>query len=88
MRILIIIPNKLRRFIMKLVDKDYLKNKLNKRKGECKRCGQCCKGCNFLDKNTNLCIKYENRPFYCHKDFPIDKLDQKIIGVKNCGYNF
>lgn len=80
--------NKLRREINKILNKNYIKNKLKKRKGYCKKCGQCCKGCKHLDKKTNLCKTYENRPFYCHRQFPIDKLDQKIFKVKNCGYSF
>ena len=79
--------NKLRREINKILNKDYIKNKLKKRKGNCKKCGQCCKGCKHLDKK-NLCKTYGNRPFYCHQQFPIDKLDQKVFRVKNCGYKF
>ena len=79
--------NKLRRNSMQLIDKNYIKNKLKKRKGKCKKCGKCCKGCKHLNKE-NLCKTYKNRPFYCHKEFPIDKLDQKIFNIKNCGYKF
>lgn len=80
--------NKLRREINKLINKNYVKNKLKKRESYCKKCGQCCKGCKHLDKKTNLCKTYNHRPFYCHQDFPIDNLDQKVFKVKNCGYNF
>lgn len=82
------IPNKLRREFMQFIDKNYLNKKLSKRKGQCKKCGQCCMNCKFLDKKTNLCKTYENRPWFCHKDFPLDKLDQKVWKIKNCGYNF
>jgi len=69
-------------------DKNYIKNKLKKRRGKCKKCGQCCRGCFFLDKKTNLCRTYKRRPFFCYKDFPIDKRDQEAWCVKNCGYSF
>ncbi|MFA6022481.1 MAG: YkgJ family cysteine cluster protein [Candidatus Pacearchaeota archaeon] len=82
------LPNRIRRQVMQISDKDYIINKLNKRIGQCKKCGQCCKGCKFLDTETKLCKVYDDRPWLCHKDFPLDKLDQKIWGVKNCGYNF
>lgn len=80
--------NRLRRNFMQLTKKDYIINKMKKRKGYCKKCGQCCKGCNYLDKKTNFCKVYNKRPFYCHKQFPIDNLDQKVFRVKNCGYSF
>jgi len=76
------------RSIRKLVDKNYIKNKLKKRKGRCRKCGQCCKGCIYLDKKTNLCRTYKSRPWFCYKDFPLDKFDQKLWNVKNCGYKF
>jgi Fe-S-cluster containining protein len=79
--------NRLRRNSMQLIKKDYIINKIKKRKGKCKKCGQCCKGCKNLDK-TNICQIYNHRPFYCHKQFPIDKLDKKVFKVKNCGYSF
>ena len=79
--------NKLRRNFMELISKDYIKNKIKKRKGKCKKCGECCRGCNHLEK-TNLCRTYKKRPFYCHKNFPIDQLDQKVFRIKNCGYSF
>jgi Fe-S-cluster containining protein len=72
---------------MQQINKDYIKNKIEKRKGRCKRCGECCKGCKHLDK-TKICKIYNKRPFYCHKQFPIDRLDQKVFRVKNCGYSF
>ncbi len=73
---------------IKLVNKNYVNNKLKKRRGKCKKCGKCCKGCKFLDKKTHLCKVYNKRPWLCYKEFPLDELDQKIIGVKDCGYFF
>ena len=86
MRNLLKFGNRFRRVFMKTVNRGYIKNKSKKRKGFCKRCGQCCKGCNYFKEKN--CIIYKNRPWWCHKDFPIDKLDQKVFGVKNCGFKF
>jgi len=80
--------NWLRRNFMQLTDKDYSKKKLKKRKGKCKKCGQCCRGCKFLDYNTGRCKTYKKRPVLCYKEFPLDRIDQKIWNVKNCGYRF
>lgn len=74
--------------LIQLIDKDYIKNRLKKRKGSCRKCGECCKRCIHLDKSTKLCKVYNSRPILCYKEFPLDKLDQKIWNVKNCGYNF
>jgi hypothetical protein len=82
------IPKVLFGSFMQLFDKDYTKNKLKKRKGKCKKCGECCRGCKFLNKKTKLCKVYKKRPHLCYKAFPIDKLDQKIWKVKDCGYHF
>ncbi|MFA5856165.1 MAG: hypothetical protein WC867_02335 [Candidatus Pacearchaeota archaeon] len=87
MRDLLKAGNRLRRIFFKKIKKDYIKNKLEKRKGYCKKCGDCCKGCKHLSKE-NLCLVYDKRPWWCHKEFPIDKIDQKVFNVKRCGYNF
>lgn len=83
------LPNRLRRIFMLAVDKNYLEKKLAKRKGECLKCGKCCRGCKYLDIKTKLCKIYDDTPWFCHKNFPIDKLDQKVFGVEGkCGYRF
>jgi len=82
------LPNRLRRNFMQIIDKNYLSKKLSNRSGECLKCGQCCRGCKYFDVETKLCKVYENRQWFCHRDFPIDKLDQKIFKVKDCGYKF
>jgi Fe-S-cluster containining protein len=81
------LPRALYRRFMQLVDKNYIASKLAKRKGSCKKCGQCCKGCRHLDKD-NLCKIYDNRPWACYKEFPLDKLDKEIWQVTKCGYKF
>lgn len=80
----------LRRILAQKFDKDYIKNKLKKRTGRCKKCGKCCQDCVYLDKKTNLCKTYENRPkLICYCDFPLDKEDQRLWKVdKVCGYKF
>jgi hypothetical protein len=77
------------RSIMKAVDKDYVKRKTAKRTGECRKCGDCCSDCDYLDQKTRLCKVYDNRPrVFCYKDFPLSKFDQDIWEVRNCGYKF
>jgi hypothetical protein len=88
MRFLLKPFNRLRREVMKLADKNYIQKKLAKRRGKCKKCGECCKGCRFLDVKTKLCKTYDNRPWLCYKEFPLDSLDKWIWNVKNCGYFF
>ncbi|OGJ12413.1 hypothetical protein A3K82_02615 [Candidatus Pacearchaeota archaeon RBG_19FT_COMBO_34_9] len=80
--------NALRRRIMQLINNNYIKNKLAKRRGKCRKCGKCCRHCKFLNRETKLCKVYKKSPWNCHKDFPLDKLDQKIWNIKDCGYSF
>lgn len=82
------LPNRIRRKVMQAVDKSYIDKKFAKRKGECLKCGKCCGKCKHLDEGTKLCRVYDERPWFCHRDFPIDKMDQKVFGVRDCGYNF
>ncbi len=78
--------NRLRRNIMILICPNYLDKKLSRRKGKCKQCGKCCLGCDYL--KDNKCIVYEKRPWFCHKNFPIDEFDKRVFDAKNCGYWF
>jgi len=80
----------IRREILQKFNSHYLEDKLKKRRGKCKQCGRCCKGCPELNNKTHKCMVYKNRnPMMCHKDFPLDKFDQKLFGVdKTCGYWF
>ncbi len=91
MRNFLKIANRARREIGKIIDENYVAGKLAKRKGKCLRCGKCCLGCKYLDVRDGKCRckVYSDRPWFCHKDFPIDKLDLKVFGVeKSCGYKF
>jgi len=78
--------NRLRREFSKMFNSNFYLDKLKNRRGNCKRCGECCIGCKYL--KNNLCTTYDNRPWFCYKEFPLDRLDQKVFGVKNCGYSF
>lgn len=65
----------------------YLYNSLEKRKGECKKCGRCESRCIYYDRDKHLCEVYNNRPDWCYKDFPIDKIELKSLGLyEKCGY--
>jgi hypothetical protein len=65
-------------------NRQYILDSLAARKGECRQCGYCCKGCNFL--KDNKCSTYNNRPEACHKDNPIDEFERKAYCSKDCGY--
>jgi hypothetical protein len=89
MKSLLTWPIKLKNDFLCLIDKNYIEKKLKKRKGKCKKCGKCCGNCKFLDKKTGLCLVYNKRSkVFCYQNFPLSKLDQKVWGVKNCGYKF
>jgi Fe-S-cluster containining protein len=55
-------------------------------KGECKRCGQCCPGCehvSFDEKKQAVCRIYLERPMWCAM-YPTP--DQKLY--PNCGFHW
>ena len=53
MNILLRFCNRIGLDFIKLVDKNYVNNKLKKRRGKCKKCGKCCRYCKYLDKKTS-----------------------------------
>jgi len=73
---------------MKLINKEYVNDKLKYRSGNCNKCGKCCGPCPYF-KNNN-CIVYNNRPWWCHKEFPIDQFDFTAFDIKDgdCGFYF
>ena len=79
---------KARRFYLTHFRPGYVEKQISeKRKGECERCGACCKlglRCLWLD-GDNHCTRYETRPTQCRK-FPIDQRD--IDEVPQCGHYF
>ena len=91
-----LLKGKIRRFYLGHFRKSYVKLQLEKRKGECARCGACCKlifNCPFLIENpdgTFKCKIYGKRPINC-RIFPIDEKDLKernLISNLPCGYYF
>lgn len=87
---------KLRRAYLGHLRKDYVKENIARRQGECKRCGACCKlmfRCWLLDKKSPpaACRRYPSRTKACQL-FPIDErdfADRDLVepGIK-CGYKF
>jgi Fe-S-cluster containining protein len=80
--------NLIKRNLLRSINKNYINDKLKKRTGSCKKCGKCCKSCWHLNKKTNLCKVYDKRPWFCYKDFPIEKYDKKLWKIQDCGYEF
>ena len=66
----------------------YVMKSLKQRKGECKHCGLCCWDCYELayKDGKSYCEAYSNRPKWCKRDLPFDKLDLKLSRYKDCGY--
>ncbi|OGL42503.1 MAG: hypothetical protein A2161_05985 [Candidatus Schekmanbacteria bacterium RBG_13_48_7] len=87
---------KLRRQYLIHYNPQYVKASLERRRGECIRCGTCCRlsvKCPFLDFNTQypICDFYTFRSNVC-RTFPIDAKDLKdrnrlSPGIQ-CGYWF
>lgn len=87
--------SKVRRLYLCLFRKDYVNGSISRRRGECKRCGACCRlflKCHSLVMENSLanCRAYNRfRSPNCHK-FPIDKrdlADRDLVSPDNpCGY--
>ncbi len=83
--------NKIRRFFVCLVKKDYVEEQERQRSGECFSCGKCCMlpfRCPFLigDEHNYRCAIYNERPGQC-RAFPIDDRDLMDVNYQ-CGYFF
>lgn len=87
---------KIRRFYYWALRKDYVVQSHARRRGECIRCGACCKlmfRCPWLDESDALptCRRHETRPMNC-RVFPIDEADiadrDLILPHRKCGYYF
>jgi hypothetical protein len=79
----------IRRFFLNRFRKEYVKNQMGLRKGECKQCGRCCQlafRCPFLTKAGKCLIYHKGRPMSCIT-FPIDRRDLDDVG-SGCGYFF
>ena len=79
---------KFRRFMLVKMRPAYVRASIDRRKGECRRCGRCCSigfRCPYLTEN-NHCERYERRYEQCAW-FPIDRSDLRYLGNK-CGFHF
>ena len=87
---------KVRRFAHKLRVEE-VRRKHSLRRGECLRCGACCKllfhcpSLDFDEEGKALCRKYDRRPFNC-RVFPLDERclrERDIVSPDTrCGYWF
>ena len=89
--------NKVRRFILCLLGKDYVKEQEKLRFGDCVLCGKCCQlviPCPFLEgqektaeaDHLTCLIYHKGRPPQCVA-FPIDERDLADVNFQ-CGYYF
>ena len=74
----------------------YIKDQLEQRKGECARCGTCCKlllHCPFLDESEDPCrCRIYGMPIPNCKVFPLDERDiadrDLVMPDIKCGFHF
>ena len=87
---------KSRRFFYSAFGNGYVARQLDRRQGDCRRCGACCKllfNCPFLDESTTRCRCriYGHTSRNC-QIFPLDKrdlVDRDMVMPKiPCGYYF
>jgi len=79
-----------------MVAHNHIDRSQSRRRGECKRCGTCCKllfRCPFLDESTDPCTcKLYGRHLRWCENFPIDESDiadrDRISADMQCGYYF
>jgi len=82
---------KVRRYAISKTKKEYVKKQKKERKGNCLRCGNCCKilfNCPFADflNGKAICKIYDVRFNVC-KVFPIDERCLKDVNYQ-CGFYF
>jgi len=87
---------KVRRFYYGIFRQDYIERSHARRRGECLRCGACCKlmvPCRYLNESNGMpaCTKHDVKYKNC-RIFPIDEADladRDIIAPDTkCGYYF
>ena len=79
---------KLRRIYLTTFRPGYVREQIQKRKGDCLQCGACCRlvfRC-FSLSSKDRCRRYSGRCSVC-STFPIDERDLKDVGP-HCGYYF
>ncbi|OGS20424.1 MAG: hypothetical protein A2252_10320 [Elusimicrobia bacterium RIFOXYA2_FULL_39_19] len=82
---------KIRRHFKVYLTKKYFEKHKEKKTGNCKRCGNCCKiwyKCPFLEFKSKeaTCKIYKHRPAVC-RIFPLNRKDLEEISTK-CGFHF
>jgi len=88
----------MRRFLLYVFNKKYIKKSVSKRQGECLRCGACCRlvmrQCPYLTfeaDGKSSCTKYNSTRMPNCVIFPIDRRDIKerdIVSSTPCGFSF
>jgi len=88
----------MRRFLLYVFNKKYIKESVAKCQGECLRCGACCRlvfsQCPYLtfeSDGKSSCVKYNATRMPNCVIFPIDRRDIKerdIVSPTPCGYSF
>lgn len=88
----------MRRFFLYVFNKKYVTESSLKRRGECLRCGACCRliasACPYLTfeaDGKSSCVKYATTRMPNCVIFPIDRRDIKerdIVSGTPCGYAF
>lgn len=83
------LKGRLRRYFTIRFRKGYIKSQVQKRKGECKRCGLCCceRMCPFVIENKGKwdCLLHPHKPLNCTV-YPINQKDVKEYGCR--GFTF
>ncbi|MHC4661568.1 MAG: hypothetical protein ACYS8W_07755, partial [Planctomycetota bacterium] len=95
--LLLLLWGKMRRWALRTFDREYIRKSLERRNGECRRCGACCKlayVCPFLGRDNDhgtKCVNHVARDVNC-VIFPIDEKDIRDRNLINpgglCGYSF
>jgi hypothetical protein len=87
---------KMRRAFLVALRKDRVREMLERRRGECARCGACCKllfRCPSYDDSDGSprCLTYHDRPGACGL-FPISEKDLRdrniVLPDRKCGFHF
>jgi len=88
----------MRRFLLYVFNKKYIKESISKCQGECLRCGACCRlavrQCPYLRfeaDGKSSCTKYNATRMPNCIVFPIDRRDiqeRNIVSQTPCGYSF
>ncbi len=93
---LVLLWGKVRRLALVTFRPGYVRRSIARRRGECLRCGACCRlgfRCVWLRRNgsTTECRFHDLRPPNCRL-FPIDERDladrDLILPHRPCGYSF